>query len=143
MQAKHIGEYLASDSGTGRLVPQVAVLLAIRQRLSSALPDNLRRSCAIANYKQGNVVVFAGNSAVAAKVRLLAPKLIESLSGYGLQFTGIKVQVQAESSFALPMTEKKARSLSIGASASLARLGKTLPESRLRRAVEALAKRRS
>ena len=72
MHAKRIGEYLELDDGTSRLVPQVALLLNIRQRLSEELPDTLWRSCAIANYKQGVVVIFAGNNAAAAKLRLWA-----------------------------------------------------------------------
>lgn len=142
MQTKRIGDYLAEDLGTSRLVPQVATLLAIRQRLTGALPDALRRSCAIANYKHGIVVLLAGNNAVAAKLRLLEPRLIEALSKCGLNVTGIKIQVQAGASFPVQVTEKKALSLSPAALGALARLGGNLPESRLKRAVEALAKRR-
>ncbi len=141
MQAKRVGEYLDSDGGTSRLVPQAALLLVLRQRLFAALPDHLRRSCTVANYKQGIVVVFAGNNAVAAKLRLMAPKLIDALGGRGSKVTGIKVQVQAGSSFAMQVTEKKALFLPVAASAAFARLGETLPESRLRRAVAALARK--
>jgi hypothetical protein len=139
MQAKHIGDYLAEDRGTSRLVPQVATLLAIRQRLTSALPDSLRRSCAIANYKHGIVVLLAGNNAVAAKLRLIEPRLVSALSKYGLNVTGIKIQVQAGASFPVQVTEKKALSLSPAAAAALAKFSGDLPDSRLKRAVEALA----
>ena len=141
MQPKRLGEYLVSDGGTSRLVPQAALLLALRQRLFAALPDNLRRSCTIANYKQGVVVVFAGNNAAAAKLRLLAPKLVAALGGPQSKVTGIKVRVQAESSFGMQLTEKKALFLPAAASTALGLLGKTLPESRLRRTVAALARR--
>ena len=76
MQAKRIGDYLDRENGTSRLVPQAALLLAIRQHLSEVLPDHLQRSCAIANYKQGVVVVIADNNAVAAKLRHYEPKII-------------------------------------------------------------------
>jgi hypothetical protein len=139
MQAKHIGDYLAEDRGTSRLVPQVATLLAIRQRLTGALPDSLRRSCAIANYKHGIVVLLASNNAVAAKLRLIEPRLVNALSNYGLNVTGIKIQVQGGASFPMQVTEKKALSLSLEAADALARLSVNLPESRLKRAVDALA----
>jgi hypothetical protein len=143
MQAKQIGEYLVSNDGTGRLVPQAALLLTIRRRLSAALPDYLRRSCTIANYKQGIVVIFASNNAVGAKLRLLAPKLIEALGKHGMQVTGITVHVQAGSSFGAQPIEKKALSLSPSASNSLARLSEKLPTGRLKHAIDALAEKTS
>jgi hypothetical protein len=141
MQAKRIGDYLDRGDGTSRLVPQAALLLAIRQHLSEVLPANLRRSCAIANYKQGVVVVIAGNNAVAAKLRHYGPKIIETLGKCGLKTTGIRVEVQGADSCAPQVSEKKALFLSPPASDALARLGRRLPDSRLKQAVNALAKK--
>ena len=141
MQAKRLGEYLDRGDGTSRLVPQVALLLAIRRQLSEALPDNLRRSCVIANYKQGVVVVVVGSNAIAAKLRHLEPRLLEVLGKRGLKATGIKVDVQPGRSFGVQVPEKKALLLSGGARAALAGLSRRLPEGPLRRAVRALASR--
>jgi hypothetical protein len=141
MLAKHIGDYLSQDSGTSRLVPQVAVLRALRQRLAGALPDNLRRSCSIANYKLGIVVLLADNSAVAAKLRQLEPRLLEHLGASGRKVTGIKVQVQGRTSFGAQVTEEKALSLPPRAGEALAELGAKLPDTPLKAAVEKLAKK--
>jgi hypothetical protein len=141
MQAKRIGDYLDRGDGTSRLVPQAALLLAIRQHLSEVLPTNLRRSCSIANYKQGVVVVIAGNNAVAAKLRHYGPKIIETLGKRGLKATGLRVEVQGEDSFAPQVAEKKALFLSPRASDALARLGRRLPDSRLKEAIDALARK--
>ena len=141
MQAKRIGDYLDRGDGTSRLVPQAALLLAIRQHLSEALPDNLRRSCAIANYKQGVVVVIAGNNAVAAKLRHYEPKIIETLGKRGLKATGIRVEVQGAHSFAPQVPEKKALFLAPSAAEALARLARRLPDSRLKQAVNALSRK--
>jgi hypothetical protein len=141
MQAKRLGEYLDRGDGTSQLVPQAALLLAIRQQLSEVLPDNLWRSCVIANYKQGVVVVVVGTNATAAKLRHLEPRIIETLGKRGLKATGIKVDVQPGRRFATQVPEKKALLLSSTARAALARLGRRLPDGRLRRAVRALASR--
>jgi hypothetical protein len=141
MQAKRLGDYLDRGDGTSRLVPQAALLLAIRQHLTEVLPDNLRRSCAIANFKQGVVVVIAGNNAVAAKLRHYEPKIIETLGKRGLKATGMKVEVQGTPSFAPQVPEKKALFLPASAGEALARLGRRLPDSRLKQAVETLSKR--
>lgn len=141
MQAKRLGEYLDRGAGTSRLVPQAALLLAIRQQLSEVLPDNLWRSCVIANYKQGVVVVVAGTNATAAKLRHLEPRMIEVLGKRGLKATGIKVDVQPTRSFAVQVPEKKALLLSAAARAALGRLACQLPDGRLRRALRTLVSR--
>jgi hypothetical protein len=143
MHAKRIGEYLELADGTSRLVPQVARLLRIRQRLSEVLPDTLWRSCAVANYKQGVVVIFAGNHAVAAKLRLCAPRITETLGALGYQVTKIKVEVQAAGTAGAESAMKKARSLSPRAARALTRASTRLPEGRLKRAVGALAVKKS
>jgi len=141
MQAKRIGDYLDRDNDTSRLVPQAALLLAVRQHLSEVLPDNLRRSCAIANYKQGVVVVIAGNNAVAAKLRHYEPRIIEALGKRGLKATGMKVEVQGVRSFSPQVSEKKALFLPASGAGALARFGGRLPDGRLKRAVDALSKK--
>src|SRR5262245_43775480 len=107
MQAKRLGDYLDRDDGTSRLVPQAALLLAVRQHLSEVLPDYLRRSCSIANYKQGVVIVLAGSNAVAAKLRHFEPRILEALGKRGLKATGMRVQVQGACSFSPQVPEKK------------------------------------
>jgi hypothetical protein len=142
MHAKRLGEYLDMDDRTSRLVPQATRLLNIRQRLAEALPDTLWRSWRIGNYKQGVVVVFAGNNAAAAKIRLWAPRMTEILSALGYQVTKIKVEVQAMRTITPEPGVKKALSLSPRAAAALARSGRKLSDGRLKRAVAALSKRK-
>jgi hypothetical protein len=141
MQAKRLGEYLDRDADTSRLVPQAALLLAIRQQLSEVLPDHLQRSFVIANYKQGVVVVVAGTNATAAKLRHFTPRILEALGKRGLKATGIKVDVQPARSFAVQVPEKKALLLSPAARTALAGLDRRLPDGPLRRAIRALASR--
>ena len=96
MHAKQIGEYLDASPGGDRLTSHAACLIALRRVLAEALPEPLRRSCAIANYKQGKVIFLAENSAAAARLRLLAPSLLQLLGQRGLDVTGMKVEVQPD-----------------------------------------------
>jgi len=139
MHAKRLGEYLDLGEDTSRLVRQAALLLNIRRHLSEVLPAHLWRSCAIANYKQGVVVVVAGSSATAAKLRHVVPRAIEALGKRGLKVTGIDIEVQPAWSFPTQVTEEKALLLSPRARAALARAGCQLPDSRLKRAIDTLA----
>jgi hypothetical protein len=141
MHAKQIGQYLDSSAGVGRLASQAACLLAIRQVLAGALPESLRQSCAIANYKQGKVIVIAESSAVGARLRILAPSLVQLLGQRGLNVTGLKVDVQPEVRARVQVTEKKNLLLSSSAASALERAAGRLREGELKQAVRALARR--
>jgi hypothetical protein len=141
MHAKQVGDYLERSPGVDRLTSRAAYLLALRRVLAEALPEPLRRSCAIANYKQGKVVFLAENSAAAARLRLLAPSLIECLGQRGMQVTGLRVEVQPEVRLRTQPVEEKSLLLSSAARAALARAAAALPEGALREAVDALARR--
>lgn len=141
MHAKQIGKYLDSSAGVGRLASQAACLLAIRQVLAGALPESLRQSCAIANYKQGKVIVLAESSAVGARLRILAPSLVELLGQRGLNVTGLKVEVQPDARARTQVSERKNLLLSPSAAEALERAAQALPEGELRQAIRALAQR--
>lgn len=140
MPSKRLGEYLSSAPEIGRLVPQAAELLEIRQALRELLPNTLRGFCEIARVKQGNVVIFAENNATAAKLRLLGPNIVEELRRRGLKVTGIEPRVQGGMS--RPGGEQRATvELSSSAGEALDRLGDRLPDSRLRTAIRSLARK--
>ena len=141
MHAKRVGEYLDASTGVNRLTSQAAFLLAVRQILAEALPEPLRRSCAIANYRQGKVIFLAESSAIAARIRLLAPSLVELLGKRGLQVTGLRVDVQPDVQRHTQLTEGKSLLLSPSATEALARAARSLPEGPLRQALDALVRR--
>lgn len=141
MHAKRIGEFLDASAGVGRLASQAACLLAIRQVLAGALPEPLRQSCAIANYKQGKVVVIAESSAVGARLRVLAPSLVQLLGQRGLNVTGLKIEVQPGVRARVQVAEKKNLLLSSAAARALERAAQQMPEGGLKQAVAGLARR--
>jgi hypothetical protein len=139
MHAKKLGDFLVAGEGISRLMPQAAGLLTVRRALTAALPAHLLRSCAIANYRQGKVFLFAASSAVAARLRLLEPRMLQILSERGLNVTGLNIEVQPGFRFVAQVTEKKALHLSRGAARALSGAGAKLPEGGLKRAVDSLA----
>ena len=86
------------------------------------------------------MVVFAENNAVAAKLKLLTPRLINDFCQFGAEVTEIRVEVQPRQSKQAKIAPKRAR-LSQGGSQSLQALAERLPDSRLKLAVTALAGR--
>jgi len=120
-------------------MPQARRLIELRRILATILPESLARWSSIANVKQGRVIIFAANGAVAAKLRLLSPTLLEQLSKRGTEVTGLEVRVQP-SPPTLQATDKSATMSSAGAS-SLRDLCEQLPDSELKSVVGRLAHR--
>ncbi len=69
-------------------------LAALQNALTELLPDNLATSSGVALAKAGELILFADNGAVAAKLRHMAPRILLSLRQRGYEITGIHVQVQ-------------------------------------------------
>ena len=135
MHSQRVREFLTD--GMYSLMPQAQRLIELRRIAAGALPGNLLRSCSIANYKQGKVVIFAENSAVAAKLKLLAPTLRDHFLKSAIEITGIDVEVQPTN----PAQEPPAKHthLSPGAAHALAELADQLPDSELKSSMNALA----
>ncbi len=89
-----ISEYIDADDAAGRVASQAALLLRLRESASLVVPEALLRSASIANLKQGKVVIFAENNAIAAKLRLFEPRLLELWARQGAQVSSIRCEVQ-------------------------------------------------
>src|ERR1019366_7926227 len=109
MHSKNLRAYLDSAAGIAALLPQAERLIELRRIYSELVPQQLLRCSSIVNYKQENVVIFAENNAIAAKLKLLSPQLLNGFSKRGVQITGIRLQVQPrqESRKTLPPKQAK------------------------------------
>ena len=122
--------FLNQADGIAPLMPQARRLIELREILAAMLPESLARYCSIANYKQGKVVIFAANGAIAAKLKLMLPTLSEQLSKRGIEVTGLEVCVQLLASD--PQVVEKSAKMSLEAALVLARLCEQLPDSELK-----------
>jgi hypothetical protein len=138
---RNAGDFLERAEEVGGLMPKARKLLQLRRILQQALPPNLARSCSVANAGQGKIVLFAGNSVIAAKLKLLAPALRDHFVKCGVEATSLVVQVQAPE-FTREAGPKQAV-LSDAAAESLRELSAQLPDSSLKEAVASLAARAS
>ena len=122
--------FLNQPDGIAPLMSQAGRLIELREILAAVLPESLARCCSIANYKQGKVVIFAANGAIAAKLKLMLPTLTEQLSKRGIEVTGLEVCVQ-------PLAPdhqavEKSAKMSVEAASGLARFCEQLPDSELK-----------
>ncbi len=140
MHSQHnAGAFLDRAEEVGSLMPKARRLLRLRQALAQALPESLSRSCTVANARQGRIVVFAESSAVAAKLKLLAPALRNRLLQTGEQVTSVIIEVQPPAPGGPPPPEEKM--LTREAASELEALAARMPDSKLKTALLKLAGR--
>ena len=133
MHIKNPYAFLTQADGIAPLMPQARRLLELRGIFAAILPRALADSCSIANYKQGRIVVFAPNGAVAAKLNLLRPALVDRLSKRGIEVTGLDIRVQPREDHS--QVTEKSKQLGPAAVRELDRLYGQLPDSELKDAV--------
>jgi hypothetical protein len=134
-----IGEFLDADDAAHRVAAQAALLLRLRETARLVVPEALLRSTSIANCKQGKVVIFAENNAIAAKLRLFEPRLTDLWTRLGMQVSALRVEVQPTAGGSAGRIKHAA--LTPEAEQALTRLASELPEGSLREAVDSLARR--
>lgn len=139
MATKALSEFLQQDEA-GALMAQTRQLLVLRRATEPLVPPPLRKLCRVANYKQGVLVLFAANNAVAAKLRLLAPGLQQACLECGVSVRELKIEVQP-AAFTPVLQRPKRAFLSGRAKESLANLEKKLPEGALRERLRTMAKK--
>ena len=94
MSNTRVGVLLDSLPELQSLNRELRQLAALQNALTELLPGNLATSSGVALAKSGELTLFADNGAVAAKLRHMAPRILESLRQRGFEITGIHLQVQ-------------------------------------------------
>jgi len=137
MHSKNLDAYLVQADGINSLMPHAKRLLELRQVLLEILPKHLVNFATVANYRQGRIVIFAANSAIAAKLKLLGPALVDRFVTRGLQVTALDIEVQP--GLGTRSTRPKAAVLTDTARQALAGLASQLAESELKSTISAMA----
>ena len=136
---RNAGALLNQAEGVSSLMPKARRLLELRRILLRALPPNLAKSCSIANATQEKIVLFAENSAIAAKLKLLAPSLRDQFLKAGVEATSLVIHVQPHKF--TPTAFRKEAVLTEEAVRALRQLMRQLPDSDLKRTLASLAGR--
>ena len=137
MHSKNLDAYLAQADGINALMPQAKRLLELRHILLEILPDTLADCATVANYRQGKIVIFATNSAIAAKLKLMGPALVDRFVSRGLQVTALNIEVQP--GLGVASMHPKGAILTEPARRALADLASQLTESELKNTIATMA----
>ena len=147
MAARKINFYLGSLRLTPehqRLFSYTDKLTAMQQVFMKIAPPQLAQRCALGAFVEGDLTIYAGSGAIAAKLRQMLPSLLLKFRARGYEVTAIRIAVQANYN-SITDTQKVAKRLEIGQAGleSLSDLVSALPASPLRTAVAHLLKRQA
>jgi hypothetical protein len=132
-------------SDEGSLQPLLAktrdirALAALVERFLSA---DLASQARVVNFREGELILLAVNSAAAAKLRLLAPSLSRFLSNQRWQVSSVCVRVQPNASHKAVGASQKTAHFSTPTLDSLRQLYESMSASAAREALGALLARR-
>ncbi len=138
MRARLLDDHLKADESMARLAVHASRLQKLQQIFEKAVPSMLARSCRVANFKLGTVVIHAENGAIAAKLRQMAPSLSAAFQCEGEQIAEIRIKVQPLEIAPEYKPQVQAAVLGEESRARLNHLADTLPEGALKTALEKL-----
>lgn len=141
-RARSLEDCLKADPGIARLSGHAARLLGLQAVFAAAAPQPLARSARVANLKLGRVVILADTGAVAAKLRQLAPRLVDAFRYEAAEVTGIDIRVQPGSGKTTAARKDTRAVIGDQTKQGLTLLAAGLPrDSRLRAALERLVEK--
>jgi hypothetical protein len=86
--------FITKHESLASLADRAGLLIEMRILFREATPAGIAQFCQVANFRNGVVVIAAQNSAAAAKMKQLAPRLMTLYLAKGWQVNAIQVQVQ-------------------------------------------------
>ncbi|MDP2785472.1 MAG: DUF721 domain-containing protein [Sulfurimicrobium sp.] len=140
MSARKLQSYFGATATLAALAGQAERVRALQQHWEQVAPSPLAQMCKVSGLQDQVLVLYANNGAIAAKVRQLAPTMLDKLKKRGLEVTAIQVRVQA--CFLAP-EQKPIKTLRLGSAGveSLRQLAGRLEASPLKQALERLLER--
>lgn len=140
MSARKLQSYFGSTATLAALAGQVERVCALQRHWEQVAPPTLAQMCQVSGLQDQVLVLYANNGAIAAKLRQLAPTMLDKLKKRGVEVTAIQVRVQAR--FLAP-EQKPVKSLRLGTAGreSLRQLAERLDASPLKQALESMLER--
>jgi hypothetical protein len=142
MAIRSVADCLDADNDLARLSAHAERLLKLQRIFERAAPAALAKHGRVANMKLGKVVIHAANSAVAAKIRQLTPRLTEVFRQTGVDVNEIQVKVQPDAAHANAIVPANPAIIGKSAKQALTSLAEKLPHgSPLKAALERFSQR--
>ncbi|MDX8399093.1 MAG: DciA family protein [Gallionellaceae bacterium] len=133
-----MNSYLAGNPELRQLSNKAGQLTALQRQYEQLAPISLIRHSHVLHLQQKILTLAANNGAIAAKLRQLAPELIQLLQNRGCEVTVIQVRVQV--SVPPPVHTVTPARLSEAGKKHMTELAEKLADSPLKNALQRLVK---
>ena len=136
--SKRLNSYFDASHELRQLSLKAERLLALQRHYERVAPPSLVHASMVLQLEQQTLALAANNSATAAKLRQLAPELVQLFQDKGCEVTRIQVRVQVVQ----PCARRISRPVSLSETGRkrLAELAVELPDSPLKSALQRLSK---
>ncbi len=137
--SQRLSSIFTGNAALRELARKSQQLSALDRLFREAIPPSMAGASRVIGFEQHILKVGADNSAIAAKLRQLAPQILLRIQEDNAEVTGILVKVQVGQR--RPKRPESAPSMSRNGKEQLAELAATLDNSPLKRAILRLIKR--
>ena len=96
MSTRIIGDLLRSTDELKALSTRTRRLQELQKLYLRSAPRELSGSSRVKSYKAGTLCVSADNGVIAAKLKQLAPTVLNAIRENDAEITGIRIEVQVE-----------------------------------------------
>jgi hypothetical protein len=141
MSARRVSQILGTDSALSDLAAASRRVEQLQRIYLETVPAPLQAASQVGSAHGGVLSILAHNSAVAAMLRQLSPRILARFERHGVQFTSMRIRVQVDAPLN-GMGARSAKSLSPEALRTIEGAVRELPQSPLREALQLLAKHR-
>ena len=142
MRPSKLDRILAAEPTLQPLLSKAHELRALAGWLDGFLPPDLARQARVVNFRDGEIVLVAASSAAAAKLRLLAPSLLNLLAKQRLQVNSVSIRVQPSAAHSDHAAVRKSAQFSTLTLDRLRKLYNSMAASPARDALGALLQKR-
>lgn len=122
------------------LLDTVQTLSVLQRHFAQVAPPYFAQSSQVLGLRQGTLSIAVTNGTLAAKLRQLAPELVNKLQDRGCEVSGIRVKVQV--GYAPFIPKRTPRILTNTAQHQLQALSQSLADSPLKLALEKFSKKK-
>jgi len=143
MPTNKIGKFLTASAELKALSDKAQRLLRLQNTFFDSAPPLLAQACRVKNFREGVLFIVAENTAVAAKLRQLTPRLLSNIRKQEPQITGIQVTVQVTGSRNEVGRPPQKNEISVDSIEKLRNLSERIPASPLKSALTNLVRRHS
>jgi hypothetical protein len=134
--SQRLSSYFAASRELRELTHKAQQLAMLQQHYLRTVPPTLAHASRVIGLEKCQLIIGADNSAIAAKLRQLGPRILELLQADGAEVTGILVRVQVAPP---PATRDQAgHTLGEAGRRQVSEMTGTMPDSPLKRALQRL-----